>query len=149
MKKTLAFMAAILMMCTSASAQKSTERLTYKDILEGRVVPQTEMSETYVRGDKLKSMRLDTFHCVRFDTDADRLATLETIIRQTAAESTGAEMNTEGGLLTYAFITFPESLFGKRKYLGYQVKDAGGSYSVTLLYITGNATKAELKTIFK
>lgn len=149
MKKSLASIAAILVLCISASAQKTSGRLTYKDILEGRVVPQKEMTETYVRGDRLKSIRLDTFHCVRFDADAEILNTVETIIRQEAAASSGTEMNTDGGILTYAFISLPESLLGKKKYIGYQVKDANGVYAVTLLYITGEATKKELKTIFK
>lgn len=148
MKKALVFLAAILVMCSHAYAQKALDRMTYKDILEGRVVPQKDMIETYVRGDELKPMRLDTFHCVRFEANPETLVTVETILRREADQSRGAEMKTEGGILTYAFITLPESLLGKRKYIGYQVKDAGGLYSITLLYITGNATKEELKTIF-
>lgn len=147
MKKALFMLFMLLAICLPSGAQITTSRLSFKDILEGKVIPQAQMHETFVRGDKLKRLRLDSFHCVRFNTDTSTLEAVEKIIRQDIASSSSAETEVDGGVLVYAFVDLPESLFGKKRYLGYQVKPIGSDFSVTILYLTGDTTAWELKKI--
>ena len=145
MNKRIICLCAMLTLCLSAFSQEGASRLTFKDIFEGRVVPKKEMNQTFVRGDKLKRLNLDSFNCIRFEADEQRLDQVEEIVRRTVDNSPGAETEFDGERLVYAFVILPKSPTGKNRYLGYQIAQDEETYLVTMLYLTGDASLRELK----
>lgn len=128
----------------NAYAQRSS--LTYQDLFEGKVVPKKEMMLTEVRGDKLRSLGLDSFKSVRFSADSQRLMQVGTIISNAVAQSVESDTESFGGVLTYALIYLGGT--EKKTYMGYQVNGDSGRYEITVLLFSGKTTVEELKEKF-
>lgn len=131
-------------MLNKAYAQRSS--LTYTDLFEGKVVPKKEMMMTEVRGDKLRSLGLDSFKSVRFSADSQRLVQVGTIISNAVAQSVESDTESSGGVLTYALVYLGGT--EKKTYMGYQVNGDSGMYEITVLLFSGKTTAEELKEKF-
>ncbi len=144
--KRIFIMAFALFSAWAACAQNG---LHVEDIFEGKVVPRRQMKETVIRGEKLDPFNLEHFYSVAFAGD-------ETVLQQVSARvladsdlADDQEVHRDGGILTYAILTF-EGKNRENRYVCYQcMLQEGGHYGFTLVYMSGPATLEDLKRLFK
>lgn len=143
MKRIIILILAVTVSLTFYGQEKAT--WSVDDIFNGKVVPKREMKRTHVQGDRLAALRLIEFSSVQFSANEQRLALISSIIVKTADMHNDKEIESEGNILTYAFITLSPSEEGYNRYIGYSAKKKEKDYSITVLYFTGQASAEELK----
>ena len=126
-------------------------------VFDGKLVPSSRIKETYINGSQLAPYKLRVFRSVKFTASQEELARIQALLLQDG--KTAADRQTEyvKGVLTYALFRFRAEVRSTRnemrtegnKYLCLQAFPKGDRYDVTLVYMSGDATLAELKQIFK
>ncbi len=132
------------------SAQKG---LHINDIFKGKVVSRQEMREGIMRGDNLAPYKLNVLHTASFTGDeaerqlADRLFSAD--MKAYIADDTDMEMESRGGFLYYAIVQLIDTDSGLHRYICYQCKEKAKRFDITVVYMEGKATLADLRKTFK
>ena len=146
MKKLLLItLGAFLALAPPARAQAG---LQIDGLFNGTLMPESRVTESVVSGKELKPYNLDYFRSIRFQATDEEIDRIVSWLEADALVATNKEMDSEDGKLVYALLSFPADR-NRNKYVGYQIKETSDSKFVTVVYLTGRATAADLKVIFK
>lgn len=160
----LLFTALVLLSALPSIAQKG---LHVSEIFDGDVVAKTYMVDNLVKGEQLKPYKLTFFRSIKFKATAEERTKIEKLVSEDIKNSLDLELERqeekEGDKQTtpltppyrYAMMTLPPD--GKfdpnsrnRWYLCYQCTPfKQNEYAITLVFMKGHATVAELRKMFK
>ena len=143
MKKLLLFLLALLLTSGAAFAQRG---LNSNAIFRGRVIPSERMVRTEVRGSSMTTYKLDFYRSVRFQVDKKTALEVAALVKADAEAAISAETEMTGDLLTYALVQ-PAGRGKTHRYLCYQARPEGPAWVITILYLEGSATLADLRSI--
>ena len=144
MKKSLLFLLALLLTSGAAFAQRG---LNSNAIFRGRVIPSERMVRTEVRGSSMTTYKLDFYRSVRFQVDKKTALEVAALVKADAEAAISAETEMTGDLLTYALVQ-PAGRGKTHRYLCYQARPEGPAWVITILYLEGSATLADLRSMF-
>lgn len=144
MKKLLLFLLALLLTSGAAFAQRG---LNSNAIFRGRVIPSDRMVRTEVRGSSMTTYKLDFYRSVRFQVDKKTALEVAALVKADAEAAISAETEMTGDLLTYALVQ-PAGRGKTHRYLCYQARPEGPAWVITILYLEGSATLADLRSMF-
>ncbi len=144
MKKLLLFLLALLLTSGAAFAQRG---LNSNAIFRGRVIPSERMVRTEVRGSSMTTYKLDFYRSVRFQVDKKTALEVAALVKADAEAAVSAETEMTGDLLTYALVQ-PAGRGKTHRYLCYQARPEGPAWVITILYLEGSATLADLRSMF-
>ncbi len=144
MKKLLLFLLALLLTSGAAFAQRG---LNSNAIFRGRVIPSDRMVRTEVRGSSMTTYKLDFYRSVRFQVDKKTALEVAALVKADAEAAVSAETEMTGDLLTYALVQ-PAGRGKTHRYLCYQARPEGPAWVITILYLEGSATLADLRSMF-
>ena len=144
MKKLLLFLLALLLTSGAAFAQRG---LNSNAIFRGRVIPSERMVRTEVRGSSMTTYKLDCYRSVRFQVDKKTALEVAALVKADAEAAISAETEMTGDLLTYALVQ-PAGRGKTHRYLCYQARPEGPAWVITILYLEGSATLADLRSMF-
>jgi hypothetical protein len=145
MKKILTSILALLLFVSAAFAQRD---LNCYPIFQGKVVPERHMVVTEVRGSSMSTYKLDYYRGVSFQADTLLAQKVAALLRADASAANATETETVGEMLTYALIQ-PKTRGRIHRYLCYQARPVDGQWKVTILYLEGSATLADLRGMFE
>lgn len=133
------------------AAQKG---LRINEVFEGKVVDRGCMQESLIKGEDLAPYKLRVLHTVRFAaTYAERDDTeglfMEDMKGRLSDETDNMEMERHGEHLYYAIVQIADTPKGLHRYICYQCKEKGSRIDITLAYMEGRATLADLRATFK
>lgn len=126
-------------------------------VFNGKLVPKSRMEETFIEGSQLSPYKLRTFRSVKFTVTESEFSEIQARLLEDARGAADRQTDYAGGKLCYAVLRFPvkvrstrndASLVDGSKYLCLQAARKGDGYQVTLVYMSGDATLDDLKTIF-
>lgn len=126
-------------------------------VFNGKLVPKSRMEETFIEGSQLSPYKLRVFRSVKFTVTESEFSEIQTRLLEDARGAADRQTDYAGGKLCYAVLRFPvkvrstrndTSLVDGSKYLCLQAARKGDGYQVTLVYMSGDATLEDLKTIF-
>ncbi|MBQ6761442.1 MAG: hypothetical protein IJP49_01690 [Bacteroidales bacterium] len=125
-------------------------------VFDGKLVPSSRIKETFIDGSQLAPYKLRIFRSVKFTSTADELSRIQTLLLQDGKRAEDRQTEYAGGVLTYALFRFRAEGRSIRsnvsakgnKYLCMQVFPKGEQYDITLVYMSGDATLADLKKLF-
>ncbi|MCR5535456.1 MAG: DUF6108 family protein [Bacteroidaceae bacterium] len=144
----------LVMLCVSlcAFAQKG---LRINDVFEGKVILKSKMQESLIKGDNLASYNLKVLHTVKFTTpfklrreEVEKLF-YEDMENRLSDDDENMELETRNGHLYYAIVQLSDTEKGAHRYICYQCRDKSGDYDITLVYMEGKASLADLRRTFK
>ena len=144
MKKLLLFLLALLLTSGAAFAQRG---LNSNAIFRGRVIPSERMVRTEVRGSSMTTYKLDFYRSVRFQVDKKTALEVAALVKADAEAAISAETEMTGDLPTYALVQ-PAGRGKTHRYLCYQARPEGPAWVITILYLEGSATLADLRSMF-
>lgn len=126
-------------------------------VFDGKLVPKSRMEETFIEGSQLSPYKLRVFRSVKFTVTESEFSEIQTRLLEDARGAADRQTDYAGGKLCYAVLRYPVkvrstrndiSLVDGSKYLCLQAARKGDGYQVTLVYMSGDATLDDLKTIF-
>lgn len=149
---------------------KAQKGLHVNDIFDGDVVAKTYMVDNLIKGEQLKPYKLTFFRSIKFKASAEERKKIESLVNEDIKNSLDLEQERQGqpddlkpekiakylqAPLNYAMMTLPPD--GKfdpnspnRWYLCYQCTPyKQHEYAITLVFMKGYATVAELRKMFK
>lgn len=126
-------------------------------VFNGKLVPSSRINETYIDGSQLAPYKLRVFRSVKFTATADEYRQVMTLLLQDAEGAEDKQTEYKEGDLVYALFRFRAQVRSTRnerqtegsKYLCMQAARSGDGYALTLVYMAGDATLADLKQLFK
>lgn len=117
-------------------------------VFDGKIVPQKNMKETFIRSSQLEPYNLKLYHSVSFIADDEILNEVSCLVLDDADKAIEQEIHMNGGLLVYAILTF-ESGNHENRFVCYKCSSKAGSHAITLVYMSGPATLDDLKKLFR
>ena len=135
-----------------AFAQKG---LCINDVFEGKVVPKNQMQESLIKGDNLSSYKLKVLHTAKFATHNNHREQVEKLFSEDmknrlSDDDENVEMESRNGHLYYAIVQLTDNEKGAHRFICYQCRDVkSGRYDITLVYMEGSASLADLRRTFK
>lgn len=126
-------------------------------VFDGKLIPKSRMEETFIEGSQLSPYKLRVFRSVKFTVTESEFSEIQTRLLEDARGAADRQTDYAGGKLCYAVLRYPVkvrstrndiSLVDGSKYLCLQAARKGDGYQVTLVYMSGDATLDDLKTIF-
>lgn len=144
MKKIIISLLFLLLLSFSALAQRD---LRCYPVFQGKVVPGKQMVVTEVRGSSMATYKLDYYRGVSFQVETDLAGKVAALVWEDAADAAVKETEKVGDMLTYALVQ-PASTGKINSYLCYQARPIGDKWKVTLLYLEGEATLEDLRSMF-
>ena len=145
MKKILISLMFLLLLSVTALAQRD---LRCYPVFQGKVVPGKQMVVTEVRGSSMATYKLDYYRGVSFQAETELAGKVAALVEQDAADAAVKETEKVGDMLTYALVQ-PASSRKMNRYLCYQARQVGDKWKVTLLYLEGEATLEDLRSMFE
>ena len=135
----------------SVSAQ---EGLRINDVFEGEVIAKQFIQESLVKGDNLAPYNLKVLHTAKCIANAKERVTIEHLFEEDMKERISdddgnLEMESRDGHLYYAIVQLKNSARGTHRYICYQCRDRSSHYDITLVYMEGKASLADLRKTFK
>ena len=138
--------------CLSALAQKG---LKINDVFEGKVILKSKMQESLIKGDNLAAYNLKVLHTVKFTTpfrlrreEVEKLF-YEDMEKRLSDDDENMELESRNGHLYYAIVQLSNTEKGAHRFICYQCRDKSGDYDITLVYMEGKASLADLRKTFK
>ena len=122
--------------------------LQIDSLFNGSLVPASKVTESVVSGRELKPYKLDYFRSLRFQATDEEVEKIVSWVVEDSLLALNKEIDSQDGHLIWALLTYPY-LKDKNSFLGFQVKDVAGKHYVTVVYMTGKATRNDLAQIFK
>lgn len=144
MKKIIISLLFLLLLSFSALAQRD---LRCYPVFQGKFVPGKQMVVTEVRGSSMATYKLDYYRGVSFQVETDLAGKVAALVWEDAADAAVKETEKVGDMLTYALVQ-PASTGKINRFLCYQARPIGDKWKVTLLYLEGEATLEDLRSMF-
>lgn len=133
---------------------QAQQGLHINDIFEGRLIDKEKMQESLVRGDILAQYKLQVLHTVKFAANDKERAKADALFSRDmegriSDDESNMEMESHNGHIYYAIVQLTDSQKGRHRYICYQCKEKASHYDITLVYMEGKATLADLRKSFK
>lgn len=138
---------AIIVFLLAAAPSRAQKGLQIDSLFNGSFCPDSTVSITKVIGGNLKSYDLDSFLSAKFNASDSEIARIYSWLLADSHNATDVEMDKEGGTLVYALLTFKENR-NTHRFVGYQVKETKSGKAVTIVSMTGKASKEQLMKFF-
>ena len=130
------------------------EGLRINDVFKGHVVTKQFIQESLIKGDNLAPYNLKVLHTAKCEANAKERITIEQLFEEDMKErisddDSNMEMESRDGHLYYAIVQRKDSAKGTHRYICYQCRDRSSHYDITLVYMEGKASLADLRKTFK
>lgn len=133
------------------SAQKG---LRIDEVFKGNIVNEQALQESLVKGESLEPYKLKVLHTVKFTTSStqrDRVEALfmEDMKGRLSDDDENLELEYRDGHLYYAIVQIADTRKGLHRYICYQSRSNTEEHTITLVYLEGKASLADLRKTFK
>lgn len=128
--------------------------LQINKIFKGEVVSELAMKESLVKGDNLAPYKLRVLHTAKFTVGNERRDEVEALFKEDmkgrlSQDDENLELEYRDGHLYYAIVQLTDSKKGLHRYICYQCRKTTGGHGITLVYMEGKASLADLRKTFK
>ena len=128
--------------------------LEINKIFKGEVVNEKAMKESLVKGDNLAPYKLRVLHTAKFTIGDSRRDEVEALFEEDmkgrlSEDDENLELEYRDGHLYYAIVQLTDSKKGLHRYICYQCRKTMGGNGITLVYMEGKASLADLRKTFK
>lgn len=130
------------------------DELEINKIFKGEIVSETAMKESLVKGENLAPYKLRVLHTAKFTVGNSRRNEVEALFEEDmkgrlSDDDENLELEYRDGHLYYAIVQLPDSKKGLHRYICYQCRQTMGGNGITLVYMEGKASLADLRKTFK
>lgn len=147
---TILFIITLLAAGLRASAQTA---LNIDTLFDGQFRDDKNAVETIINGDPLYDYDLSHYHSLSLSDSPGKVDLIEPLVTKDGASAIDKEVSYRGGKLYYAFYTLPpvKSKSGTKlnRYIFYLNQYAVGRDGVTLIYMSGTASRGQVKKMLK
>lgn len=142
------------MLAGIALGAAAQEGLHINEVFEGKVIARQYMQESLVKGENLAPCNLKVLHTVKFKANNSQRARTDALFDMDMREcisddGSDMEMEIRDGFIYYAIVRLTDTKKGLHRYICYQCKEKGGDFNITLVYMEGKASLADLRNTFK
>lgn len=151
MKRTLFILSMLIGICLSTSAQRG---LQINEVFEGKVISKQYMQESLIKGDNVAPYKLRLLHTVKFLANNSQRAKADALFNidmkeRISDDDSNMEMETRDGFLYYAIVQLTDNDKGSHRYICYQCRPKSTKFDITMVYMEGEASLADLRKTFK
>ena len=151
MKRTLLLFLTLLGITLCATAQ---EGLHINEVFEGKLIGKEEMRESFVKGESLAPYKLDVLHTVKFAANSGERAKADALFikdmdGRISDDESNMEYESRDGFIYYAIVQLTDNKKSRHRYICYQCRENSGHFDITLAYMEGKASLADLRKTFK
>lgn len=135
----------------STSAQRG---LQINEVFEGKVIAKQYMQESLIKGDNVAPYKLRLLHTVKFLANNSQRAKADALFNidmkeRISDDDSNMEMETRDGFLYYAIVQLTDNDKGSHRYICYQCRPKSTKFDITMVYMEGEASLADLRKTFK
>ncbi|MBQ7462040.1 MAG: hypothetical protein IJS63_07265 [Bacteroidaceae bacterium] len=154
MKRIYIIMCMLAGIALGAAAQ---DGLHINEVFEGKLIDKEEMRESLIKGESLAPYKLNVLHTIKFAANSKERASVDALftkdMESISDDKSDSEYESEveyvGSFIYYAIVQLTDTKKGRHRYICYQCRDNSGHYDITLAYIEGKASLADLRKTFK
>ena len=151
MKRTFFILSMLIGICLSTSAQRG---LQINEVFEGKVIAKQYMQESLIKGDNVAPYKLRLLHTVKFLANNSQRAKADALVNidmkeRISDDDSNMEMETRDGFLYYAIVQLTDNDKGSHRYICYQCRPKSTKFDITMVYMEGEASLADLRKTFK
>lgn len=137
--------------CLSTSAQRG---LQINEVFEGKVIAKQYMQESLIKGDNVAPYKLRLLHTVKFLANNSQRAKADALFNidmkeRISDDDSNMEVETRDGFLYYAIVQLTDNDKGSHRYICYQCRPKSTKFDITMVYMEGEASLADLRKTFK
>ena len=137
--------------CLSTSAQRG---LQINEVFEGKVIAKQYMQESLIKGDNVAPYKLRLLHTVKFLANNSQRAKADALFNidmkeRISDDDSNMEVETRDGFLYYAIVQLTDNEKGSHRYICYQCRPKSTKFDITMVYMEGEASLADLRKTFK
>lgn len=137
--------------CLGTSAQRG---LQINEVFEGKVIAKQYMQESLIKGDNVAPYKLRLLHTVKFLANNSQRAKADALFNidmreRISDDDSNMEMETRDGFLYYAIVQLTDNDKGSHRYICYQCRPKSTKFDITMVYMEGEASLADLRKTFK
>ena len=135
----------------STSAQRG---LQINEVFEGKVIAKQYMQESLIKGDNVAPYKLKLLHTVKFLANNSQRAKADALFNidmkeRISDDDSNMEMETRDGFIYYAIVQLTDNDKGLHRYICYQCRPKSTKFDITMVYMEGEASLADLRKTFK
>ena len=151
MKRILFILSMLIGISLSTSAQLG---LQINEVFEGKVIAKQYMQESLIKGDNVAPYKLRLLHTVKFLANNSQRAKADALFNidmkeRISDDDSNMEMETRDGFLYYAIVQLTDNDKGSHRYICYQCRPKSTKFDITMVYMEGEASLADLRKTFK
>lgn len=151
MKRTLFILSMLIGISLSTSAQRG---LQINEVFEGKVIAKQYMQESLIKGDNVAPYKLRLLHTVKFLANNSQRAKADALFNidmkeRISDDDSNMEMETRDGFIYYAIVQLTDNDKGLHRYICYQCRPKSTKFDITMVYMEGEASLADLRKTFK
>ncbi len=151
MKRILFILSMLIGISLSTSAQRG---LQINEVFEGKVIAKQYMQESLIKGDNVAPYKLRLLHTVKFLANNSQRAKADALFNidmkeRISDDDSNMEMETRDGFLYYAIVQLTDNDKGSHRYICYQCRPKSTKFDITMVYMEGEASLADLRKTFK
>ena len=151
MKRTLFILSMLIGICLSTSAQRG---LQINEVFEGKVIAKQYMQESLIKGDNVAPYKLRLLHTVKFLANNSQRAKADALFNidmkeRISDDDSNMEMESRDGFIYYAIVQLTDNEKGSHRYICYQCRPKSTKFDITMVYMEGEASLADLRKTFK
>ena len=151
MKRILFILSMLIGISLSTSAQRG---LQINEVFEGKVIAKQYMQESLIKGDNVAPYKLKLLHTVKFLANNSQRAKADALFNidmkeRISDDDSNMEMETRDGFLYYAIVQLTDNDKGSHRYICYQCRPKSTKFDITMVYMEGEASLADLRKTFK
>lgn len=151
MKRTLFILSMLIGISLSTSAQRG---LQINEVFEGKVIAKQYMQESLIKGDNVAPYKLRLLHTVKFLANNSQRAKADALFNidmkeRISDDDSNMEMETRDGFIYYAIVQLTDNEKGLHRYICYQCRPKSTKFDITMVYMEGEASLADLRKTFK
>lgn len=137
--------------CLSTSAQRG---LQINEVFEGKVIAKQYMQESLIKGDNVAPYKLKLLHTVKFLANNSQRARADALFNidmreRISDDDSNMEMESRDGFIYYAIVQLTDNEKGLHRYICYQCRPKSTKFDITMVYMEGEASLADLRKTFK
>lgn len=135
----------------STSAQRG---LQINEVFEGKVIAKQYMQESLIKGDNVAPYKLRLLHTVKFLANNSQRAKADALFNidmkeRISDDDSNMEMESRDGFIYYAIVQLTDNEKGLHRYICYQCRPKSTKFDITMVYMEGEASLADLRKTFK
>lgn len=151
MKRTLFILSMLIGISLSTSAQRG---LQINEVFEGKVIAKQYMQESLIKGDNVAPYKLRLLHTVKFLANNSQRAKADALFNidmkeRISDDDSNMEMESRDGFIYYAIVQLTDNEKGLHRYICYQCRPKSTKFDITMVYMEGEASLADLRKTFK